>query len=401
MPPARPDSIYPTPEAELVALRAEAKHLRAAQAQATGHEYLSALYQESQVRFRTVFEESPLGNKIIDSDLRIRQANPALAQLLGLASPAEAVGRRIMEFAHPSHRHDWELLQQRLWHDGLPSFVLETQIRRPDGTAVWCQVTSVLFHDEEGPMGYTSLEDITARKESEGELERVYNAQETVLHLIVHDLKNPVAQVQLLIDLLGRDLLAADAPAPPPDTARYLQLIDQACAQATALLRDVLVLGELDTRGLQKETLDLGALVEQLLPVHRLMAGQHGHALAYARPAQPLNARVNAHQFARVLTNLLTNACKFTPRGGTITVGLRQEDGRPLLTVQDTGVGIPAALHEHLFDKFSAAARQGLHQESPTGLGLFITRQIVQRHGGRIWMESVEGLGTTFFVELP
>ena len=118
------------------------------------------------MRFRTVFEQSPLGNKIIDADLRIRQANPALARLLGLAGPADAVGRRIMEFAHPDHRQDWELLQQRLWHDGLPNFVLETQILRPDGAAVWCQITSVLFQDEEGPMGYTSLEDIT-RKASE------------------------------------------------------------------------------------------------------------------------------------------------------------------------------------------------------------------------------------------
>jgi len=389
-------------EEENHSLRAENQQLRTEREETAAVERLAAQYQQSQVRFRTVFEQSPLGNKIIDADLRIRQANPALVRLLGLNSPADVVGRRILEFAHPHHRYDWALLQQRLWHEGLPHFTLETQILRPDGAAVWCSVTSVLFEDEEGLMGYTSLEDITARKQAETELERLYQAQETVLHLIVHDLKSPVAQVELLTDLLERQFRAADLPAlAAADTARYLQLIHQACGQASALLRDVLVLGELDARTLQKKPVDLAALVDEQLAVHRLAAQEQGVALTYVRPAEPLEARVHPGQLARVLNNLLTNALKFTPPGGCICVALRHEAGHPLLTVQDSGRGIPAALQEHLFDKFSAAARQGLHPEAPTGLGLFITRQIVQRHGGRIWVESTEGQGATFFVELP
>jgi two-component system sensor histidine kinase VicK len=83
-----------------------------------------------------------------------------------------------------------------------------------------------------------------------------------------------------------------------------------------------------------------------------------------------------------------------------VTVELQERAGRVLLTVRNTGIGIPEALQAGLFDKFSAAARPGVGGEASTGLGLFITKQIVQLHRGKVWVKSQEGVGTTFFVEL-
>ena len=83
-----------------------------------------------------------------------------------------------------------------------------------------------------------------------------------------------------------------------------------------------------------------------------------------------------------------------------MTLRLREHAGRPRLAVQDTGIGIPAEYQAQLFDKFSSAAREGLAGESTTGLGLFITQQIVRLHGGTIWVESRENEGTTFFIDL-
>ena len=83
-----------------------------------------------------------------------------------------------------------------------------------------------------------------------------------------------------------------------------------------------------------------------------------------------------------------------------MTVALQERAGRALLSVRDTGIGIPAALHAGLFEKFSGTARPGVGGEAATGLGLFITRQIVQLHRGKVWVESQEGAGTCFFVEL-
>jgi two-component system sensor histidine kinase VicK len=122
---------------------------------------------QTQVRFRTVFEHSPLGQKIIDADLIICQANPAVVAMLGFTQTADLVGRKILEFAHPDHYADWHKLQTQLWAHETPYFVLETQLVRQSGAAFWCQITSVLFPDEAGEMGYTTLIDMDEQKRRE------------------------------------------------------------------------------------------------------------------------------------------------------------------------------------------------------------------------------------------
>lgn len=130
------------------------------------------------------------------------------------------------------------------------------------------------------------------------------------------------------------------------------------------------------------------------------MAETKGVTLALNLPLDPLYARLHPEKFGRVLANLLGNALKFTPAGGVTTLGLREQDGKPLLTVRDTSIGIPGKLHGNLFDKFNPTRRAGLQGETTTGLGLFIAKQIVELHGGASWLESRERGGTTFFVEL-
>ncbi|GGG61732.1 sensor histidine kinase [Hymenobacter glacieicola] len=189
-------------------------------------------------------------------------------------------------------------------------------------------------------------------------------------------------------------------PGQAPDQAKYLTLIRQACATAFRLLQDVLLLGALDATQLKRHPTDLGSLLTQRLAAHRLMAQDRGLDLDLILPPQGVEANLNADFFGRVIDNLISNALKFTPAGGRVTVRLQEQAGRVLLTVRDTGIGIPAALHANLFGKFSSSARTGLGGEASTGLGLFITQQIVQLHHGKVWVESQEGAGTCFFVKL-
>ncbi|WP_348533732.1 PAS domain-containing sensor histidine kinase [Hymenobacter nitidus] len=353
------------------------------------------------MRFRTVFENAPLGQKIITSDLTIRQANQAVVDMLGCASVEDLVGHKIMEFAHPDHRADWQDLQTRLWEHKLPAFTLETCMVRKDGSSFWCQIHSVLFPDEDGELGYTILEDISERKSLEAKLKRVYDAQETILQLATHDLKGPIAHIELLTDLLLREVASRSGEAPPPpEMVHYLSLIQASCAHAHVLLRDVLYVGDLDENGLQKRPTDLHAYLTEQLDLHRLSAQEKGITLTLDLAPKPIQARLHPEKFGRVLDNLLHNALKFTPAGGTVTVGLREHEGKARLTVRDTGIGIPSKLHNNLFDKFNPTRRAGLHGEVTTGLGLFIAKQIVELHGGAIWLESREKEGTTFFIEL-
>jgi two-component system sensor histidine kinase VicK len=392
---------YSSLATELNALRAEVDWLRAERIDKATHQQLVSRYAQSQVRFRTVFDNSPFGQKIISSDLIIRQANPVVLEMLGCSRLEDVVGHQILEFAHPDHQADWRYLQRRLWQHKLPSFTLETKLVRSDGSSFWCQVTSMRFPDGDEELGFTQLEDISARKGLELRLKRLYDAQETILHLATHDLKTPIGHIQLLTDLLSDQLAAAQlTPDQAPDQVRYLTLIRQACANAIKLLQDILLLGALDAASLKLHPTDVGSLLTQRLAVHRLVAHDKGLDLNLDLPPQRVNANLNADLFGRVVDNLVSNACKFTPAGGRVTVALREEAGRVLLTVQDTGIGIPQALHADLFEKFSASARTGVGGEASTGLGLFITQQIVQQHRGKILVESREGAGSCFVVEL-
>jgi two-component system sensor histidine kinase VicK len=346
---------------------------------------------QSQARFRTVFENSPLGQKIIAPDLTIRQANAALVAMLGCTHRDQVQGQRILDFAHPQYRADWHHLQTQLWAHQLPYFTLETCLIRVDGTYFWCQVHSILFPDQGQDLGYTTLIDTTEHKELQASLQRLYDTQETILHLVAHDVRNSLAHVQLGVALL-RQSQGAELP-------KFLSIIDQAATQAHAILQDVLYIGALDAAQLPKQPTDLHTYLDTQLAAHRLAAQAKEIALVLELPPAPLKANLNLNKFSRVVDNLLANALKFTPTGGRITVRLGEHKGRPQLAVQDTGVGIPAEYQAHLFDKFSQAAREGLAGESTTGLGLFITQQIVRLHGGKIWVESREHEGTTFFID--
>ncbi|MFD1874422.1 PAS domain-containing sensor histidine kinase [Hymenobacter bucti] len=354
--------------------------------------------QPSESRFHTVFNHSPLGNKIIDAELTIHQVNPAAVAMLGLTRLDELVGHKIIEFAHPDHVPEWQELQKELWERKTPYFILETLMVRQDGSSFWCQVTSVLFDDEAGELGYTSLQDITERKELEQTNQHLYEAQETVLQLVVHDVKNPIANIQLIVQLLEHS--ASGSPSTASESARLHQLIKQSCEEANTLLKEVLYLGELEANKLKKYRLDCHDFLDKQLTLHRLAAQQKGIALTLESPAKVLLASFNPDRFRRVVDNVLTNALKFTPADGQVSVRLQAHKDGVRLSVQDTGIGIPTELQAHVFNKFSAAARAGLYGESTNGLGLYITQQIVHLHGGKIWLESHENEGTTVFIDL-
>jgi two-component system sensor histidine kinase VicK len=378
--------------AELATLRAQIQQLHIDRATVAQQQQVADGQEQSLVRFHTVFKNSPLGQKIIASDLTIRQANPALVAMLGCLHAGEVEGRRILDFAHPHYRDDWQRLQEQLWTHKVPYFTLDTCLVRIDGSLLWCQVHSILFTDADQTLGYTTLIDTTKHTELQASLKRLYDSQETILHLVAHDVRNPLAHIKLAVELLRRD--------EGGETPRFLAIIEQAAVQAETILKDVLYIGELDAVQLHKQPLDFAAYLDAQLAPHRLAAQAKMIKLMLEVSPHGVTANLNPNKFGRVVNNLLTNALKFTPAGGRGRVCLSEHAGRPRLTVQDTGVGIAVEHQAHLFDKFSLATREGLAGESTTGLGLFITQQIVRLHGGTIRVESREQQGTTFFIDL-
>jgi two-component system sensor histidine kinase VicK len=394
-------------EAENKALREQIAFLRSSNQATTDkdEERLSnqqALH-ESGHRFKTVFEQSILGKKIIGENLRILQVNPALQKMLGY-SEKELVGTNIIAYAHPHFVYTWKELQKKLWTENIPSFGIETCLVRKDGSSFWCKVTSILFQDDGYTLGYTILEDISERKKVEEKLKKLYDAQEIVTHTVAHDLKNPIHIIKTLSSILKKDVqgLQEVNAKKQAQSLTHLDMIEGSCEKAYSIIKDLLLIGEIELgkQPLVKQATEMKSFIEPLLYPLQLHAKEKEISLHFECPQEQVYGQINREKFLRVIENLVSNAIKFTKVGGQVRVGLKKESQKVILQVSDTGVGIPEPLQSSIFQKFTQAGRQGTEGEETTGLGLYIVKQIIELHRGKIYFESQENKGTTFFIEL-
>lgn len=358
-------------------------------------------HKQSETRFRTVFEQSFLGNKIISSDLRIRQINSALVTLLGY-NKEDLLGKSVVNYTHPDFRDKWDILRHNLWDKKIPSFQVEICLIKKDGKGVWCLITSILFEDNKDTFGYTIVEDISDRKKLEEENKRFQDAQEAIIYTVAHDLKNPILTIKGLTDLLHKDIehFSSTNKETLKRSLSLISMINGTSDKTFSILEDLLLVGELERGNMEKEMTGLKHLTESSLAIWRLTAEKKGVQID-SQITEEVYAPVNRERIGRVLDNLLSNAIKFSHKGERIEVRLKQQAQKVVLQVSDSGIGIPESLQATVFDKFTKANRKGTSGESTTGLGLFIAKRIIELHQGHIWIESQQNQGSTFHIELP
>lgn len=225
---------------------------------------------------------------------------------------------------------------------------------------------------------------------------KVGKEKDRILKAVSHDMRSPVNSAMALIDLLlmEKDNLTEDQLA-------YLNLMRDSCSNALSLTTDLLEVATLSDEKLFKSPVDINALIRNAIELLRFKAAEKNQAIEVNVADEPFAININREKIARVINNLVNNAMKFSPSGSEILVsGSPAADGYNI-TVKDQGIGIPAEIQDKVFDIFTEAKRFGTSGEQPYGLGLSITRQIVEVHHGRIWFESEPGHGTTFHVFLP
>jgi two-component system sensor histidine kinase SenX3 len=211
-----------------------------------------------------------------------------------------------------------------------------------------------------------------------------------------HELKTPVASILALSETL-RTAVRDDQPT----TARLLSRLEQEAARLAALVRDLLEVSRLEGRPAPRRLLSLNPVVEAETERLRLSAENEGLQLLLAVNAgDPVVAGSEA-DLALLVHNLLENAIRYTPPGGTVSVSLRASDGFAELTVEDTGVGIPALDLDRVFERFYRVDAARSRQTGGTGLGLSIVRGIAESLGGTVGVESQLGVGSRFTVRLP
>jgi signal transduction histidine kinase len=233
------------------------------------------------------------------------------------------------------------------------------------------------------------------------EAKNAVQARDEFLSIASHELRTPMTSLRGHAQLLRRTL--ERAPLDPERIRQQADAIVQASDRLTALIQDLLDVSRIRTGRLDLRLgeFDLGAFVRELVARHEEQIDRT-HRFRLDMPDGPRPVVADADRIEQVLTNLLDNAVKYSPGGGEVAVALRLDGGLAHLSVRDQGIGVPETALERVFEPFGRAPNAEASQVPGMGLGLFICRSIVERHGGRMWAESPgEGLGTTLLVELP
>ena len=235
------------------------------------------------------------------------------------------------------------------------------------------------------------------RLQSQGRLTAI-RSRDDVLSVVSHDLKNPLGTIKLNTQMAMRNLTSA---SPNPEKAvKNLDGIQKAVFIMQTLIQDLLEMRRIESGKMELEVKEenLNELIVEAEALLNPMAEKRSIAITNTLPATPLMVKCDKIRVLQILSNLLSNALKFSSDGGKVEVRVLNEGDKIHLAVADQGPGIPEKDIPHLFDRFwqaKATAKQG------TGLGLSIAQGLVQAHGGRIWVESKVNRGTTFHFTLP
>jgi signal transduction histidine kinase len=233
------------------------------------------------------------------------------------------------------------------------------------------------------------------------ELQHLSEVKSSFVSVAAHELRSPLASILGYTEVL----LEQDFGELSAKQTEFLQIVQRSANRLLNVSMNLLDANRIETGriDLLLKPLDLAALIKGCVAEFEVQSRHKGQKLAlHTEPDLPM-ALCDETKTTQIINNLLSNASKYTLRGGKITVNLRQADetGFLLLSVTDTGIGIAPREHKELFGRFFRASNAYQTGAGGSGLGLYITRSLVELHGGRIWVKSELGVGSTFFVTFP
>ena len=356
------------------------------------------LYQQvstERERLNAIIEHSGDGVMMVNPYRIIQSWNRSLANLTGI-SAEEAIGRPCYDVLNLRTKQGVSVchtacpLQNppedgRLYAEGIH--------HRPDGLAITLADNYSPLLDEEGQANQyiANVRDMTKLREAE-------DLKQTLLSVISHELKTPVSIIKGYAGTLARE----DADWDHNTLRDGLAVIEEEADRLDRLITNLLEASRLQTGGvkLRLSYLDLADMAQTA--VNNLRATTTNHTLETDFPTDYPPVQGDFERMREVLTNLIGNAIKYSPDGGTIKVGGQVgKNNKALFYVRDEGIGIPPAEQEKIFERFHRVDNRLARQAPGTGLGLFLVRAVIEAHGGRVWVESSPGQGSTFWVELP
>jgi PAS domain S-box-containing protein len=357
----------------------------------------------SEQRYSLLFQRNMAGVFRTTLDGRFIDCNQSFAQIVGYTSPAEVLQHRAQEFFYEVSSRD-ALLSQLKEHKAVTSY--EVCLRRKDGSRVWVLENSSLVESNDGaePEIEGTLINITERKRAEEEWRQAKEAAEAAnraksefLANMSHEIRTPLNGV------VGMTELTLETPL-SPEQHEYLDAIKSSADALHVVINDILDFSKIEARKLELESVEFRlpeTLAETLRPV-AMSAQRKGLELCLEiSPNVPQLLRGDPGRLRQVLLNLLGNAMKFTERGEVVLTVEKQSEHAEnvclLFSVRDTGIGIPPEKQQIIFEPFAQADGSTTRKFNGTGLGLSICAELVKMMGGKIWVESAPGKGSTFY----
>lgn len=336
------------------------------------------LYEEAETERRkleAVLRETAEAVIVLDTQQRVLLCNPAARQALAL--PSDVIGRPAAEAIPNASLQELFRAAPRLHQ------TLRAEVSVGDGRTYSAQLSPV-----EGVGFVLMMQDITHLKE----LDRI---KSEFVSTVSHDLRTPLTTILGYVSLLDR------VGPLNEQQQEFVQKVKSSIEDITALISDLLDLGRIEAGyGLEMEPVQLDEIIEEAVEAFRPVAEEKRQDLRWERRQLPV-INGNPRRLRQVLDNLLSNAVKYTPEGGWVAVEAFEDNRHVVVRVSDNGIGIPLEDQPYIFERFYRVQTDATQDIRGTGLGLSIVKSVVEKHGGRVWVESRPGVGTTFTFVLP
>jgi PAS domain S-box-containing protein len=373
--------------------------------------------RRSEERYRRIVDLADEGILSLDTLGQTTYVNRRLLEMLGL-DYSQLAGRKIVDLV-PA---EWQDRTRALWKEVRSGHTVRVELPlvRANGETVWANVACTpMFADGVFQGAVSMLTDVTEPKRdreirervekeraallqdaerARGEAEAANRMKDEFLATLSHELRTP------LTSIVGWTKMLRSGQLDPETTTRAIETIDRNARLQTRLIADVLDLSRIVSGKLRLHMtpMELAPIIDAVLDTLRPVAEAKGITLRRAVDERHCPVSGDPDRLQQVVWNLISNALKFTPRGGVVEVGVRCREGEAEISVSDTGIGIGHELLPHVFERFRQGDASSTRSYGGLGLGLAIVRHLVELHGGRVSAHSGGlGQGATFRVRLP